>query len=49
MAMETSARSGEKNVQDWINLVCAVLLFISPWILGSRRREPRGSAASSSS
>jgi uncharacterized membrane protein HdeD (DUF308 family) len=34
MAMETSARSGEKNVQDWINLVCGVLLFISPWILG---------------
>ena len=34
MAMETSARSGEKNVQDWINVVCAVLLFISPWVLG---------------
>jgi hypothetical protein len=34
MAMETSARSGEKNAQDWINLVCAVLLFISPWVLG---------------
>jgi uncharacterized membrane protein HdeD (DUF308 family) len=34
MAMGTSARSGEKNVQDWINLVCAVLLFISPWVLG---------------
>ena len=34
MAMETSARSGEKNVQDWINLVCGVLLFISPWVLG---------------
>ena len=34
MAMETSARSGEKNAQDWINLVCAVLLFISPWLLG---------------
>ena len=34
MAMETSARLGEKNVQDWINVVCAVLLFISPWVLG---------------
>ena len=34
MAMETSARSGEKNVQDWINVACAVLLFISPWVLG---------------
>jgi hypothetical protein len=22
------------NVQNWINLVCAVLLFISPWVLG---------------
>ena len=21
------------HVQDWVNLVCAVLLFISPWIL----------------
>ena len=28
------ARSGEKNVQDWINVVCAALLFISPWALG---------------
>ena len=34
MAMGTSVRSGEKNVQDWINVVCAVLLFISPWVLG---------------
>jgi hypothetical protein len=22
------------HAQDWINLVCAVLLFISPWVLG---------------
>ena len=22
------------SVQDWINLVCGVLLFISPWVLG---------------
>ena len=34
MAMGTSSRGGEKNVQDWINLVCGVLLFISPWALG---------------
>ena len=34
MTMRTSVRSGEKNVQDWINLVCGVLLFISPWALG---------------
>ena len=34
MAMETSARLGEKNVQDWINVVCGALLFISPWVLG---------------
>ena len=34
MAMETSLRGAEKNVQDWINLVCGVLLFISPWALG---------------
>jgi uncharacterized membrane protein HdeD (DUF308 family) len=34
MSMGTSSRAGERNVQDWINLVCAVLLFISPWALG---------------
>jgi hypothetical protein len=33
MAMGTSMRSDERNVQDWINLVCAALLFISPWTL----------------
>ena len=31
MAMEISWR---KSVQDWINLVCGVLLFVSPWALG---------------
>jgi hypothetical protein len=25
---------GPKNVQDWINLICDVLLFVSPWALG---------------
>jgi uncharacterized membrane protein HdeD (DUF308 family) len=33
MAMEISWRGG-KSVQDWINLICGVLLFISPWALG---------------
>jgi hypothetical protein len=33
MATGTSMRSDERNVQDWINLVCAALLFISPWTL----------------
>jgi uncharacterized membrane protein HdeD (DUF308 family) len=33
MPMETSVRRAENNVQDWINLVCGVLLFISPWVL----------------
>ena len=33
MAMGTSSPAREKNVQDWINLVCGVLLFISPWAL----------------
>ncbi len=33
MAMETSWRGG-RSVQDCINLVCGVLLFISPWALG---------------
>jgi uncharacterized membrane protein HdeD (DUF308 family) len=33
MATETSWRAG-KSVQDWVNLVCGVLLFFSPWALG---------------
>ncbi len=33
MANRASLRGGEKNVQDWINLICGVLLFISPWAL----------------
>ena len=36
MANSASWRGGEKNVQDWINLVCGALLFISPWVLGFR-------------
>jgi uncharacterized membrane protein HdeD (DUF308 family) len=34
MPNSASLRLGEKNVQDWINLVCGVLLFVSPWALG---------------
>ena len=34
MAINASSRGSEKNVQDWINLICGVLLFISPWALG---------------
>jgi uncharacterized membrane protein HdeD (DUF308 family) len=34
MPNETSSRGAEKNVQDWISLVCGVLLFVSPWALG---------------
>ncbi len=30
MASQNALRA---HYQDWINLVCAVLLFISPWIL----------------
>src|ERR1700749_2745153 len=33
MANSASLRGGEKNVQDWINLVCGLLLFASPWAL----------------
>ena len=33
MPMETSWRP-RKSVQDWINLICGVVLFISPWVLG---------------
>lgn len=36
MANSASLRGGEKNVQDWINLVCGALLFISPWALAFR-------------
>src|SRR5277367_160993 len=34
MANSASLRGGEKNVQDWINLISGVLLFASPWALG---------------
>jgi uncharacterized membrane protein HdeD (DUF308 family) len=34
MPSQTSTRGAEKNIQDWISLVCGVLLFISPWVLG---------------
>jgi uncharacterized membrane protein HdeD (DUF308 family) len=33
MALETSWNV-RKSVRDWINLICGVLLFISPWALG---------------
>ncbi len=33
MAWETGWRV-RKSVQDWINLICGALLFISPWALG---------------
>jgi uncharacterized membrane protein HdeD (DUF308 family) len=32
MPMETSWRA-HNSVQDWINLICGVLLFVSPWAL----------------
>jgi hypothetical protein len=34
MPISASVRWGGKNVQDWINLICGVLLFVSPWALG---------------
>jgi hypothetical protein len=34
MANSASLRGGDKNVQDWINLICGILLFVSPWALG---------------
>ena len=34
MPTVASLRWGDKNVQDWINLICGVLLFVSPWALG---------------
>ena len=37
MANSASLRGGEKNVQDWINLVCGALLFISPWALAVQK------------
>jgi uncharacterized membrane protein HdeD (DUF308 family) len=33
MANSASLRGGDKHVQDWINLICGVLLFVSPWVL----------------
>ena len=37
MASGASLRGGDKNLQDWINLICGVLLFVSPWALGLSR------------
>ena len=34
MANNASLRGDERNIQDWINLICGVLLFVSPWALG---------------
>ncbi len=34
MPVETSLRGADRSVQNWINLVCGVLLFISPWAIG---------------
>jgi hypothetical protein len=34
MAMVTRSRSSTGKWQDWINLILAVWLFISPWVLG---------------
>jgi len=33
MASVTLGRGG-KSAQDWINLICGALLFISPWVIG---------------
>ncbi len=33
MPVEASLRGG-KSVQDWIMLVCGVLLFVAPWAIG---------------
>jgi len=32
--MATETWRGGKSIQDWINLVCGALLFVSPWALG---------------
>lgn len=34
MSMGTASREANNPVQDWINLICAALLFVSPWVLG---------------
>ena len=33
MTMRTSVGAG-RYVQDWINLICGALLFVSPWVFG---------------
>jgi hypothetical protein len=32
--MSSVVRSKAEHVQDWVNLVLAVILFVSPWVLG---------------
>lgn len=43
MPIGTSGRGG-KSVQDWIMLVCGILLFVSPWTLGFSAETPARAA-----
>ena len=44
MPLETSRRAG-KSAPDWINLICGILLFVSPWVLAFSADETAAAAA----
>jgi uncharacterized membrane protein HdeD (DUF308 family) len=44
MLSETSRCAGQ-SVPDWINLICGVLLFVSPWVLAFTGESTAAAAA----
>jgi uncharacterized membrane protein HdeD (DUF308 family) len=44
MLLETSRHAGQR-VPDWINLICGVLLFVSPWVLAFSADETAAATA----
>ena len=44
MAVEISRRPG-KSAHDWINLICGILLFVSPWALAFSADTPAAMTA----
>jgi uncharacterized membrane protein HdeD (DUF308 family) len=44
MPLKSSRRAG-RCVSEWINLICGVLLFVSPWVLAFSADETAAAAA----
>ena len=45
MATTEVWRRAGKSLQDWVNLACGALLFISPWVLGFSGHMPAARTA----